>query len=107
LADSWTIRAARRPAHFFLTDVYGDHDFTRRDADIARVLPTMQHLLPASLLETVGDGIALGSLTHAFDLRMAQVLHAIAPTGGGWTMRATARRIARWASRGCATGRSG
>ena len=68
-------------AHFFLTDVYGDHDFTRRDADIARVLPTMQHLLPASLLETVGDGIALGSLTHAFDLRMAQVLHAIAPNG--------------------------
>src|SRR5207342_2516557 len=72
----------RRPAaEFFLTDVYGDHDFSRRDADIARVLPAMQTLLPASLLETVGDGIALGSLTHALDLRMAQALHAIAPNG--------------------------
>ncbi len=67
----------RRPAaRFFLTDVYGDHDFTRRDADIARVIPTMQKLLPASLLETVADGIELGALTHAFDLRMAEALQA-------------------------------
>jgi hypothetical protein len=48
-------------AHFFLTDVYGDHDFRRRDADIARVLPTMQRLLPSSLLATVSDGLALGA----------------------------------------------
>ncbi|KGQ19401.1 hypothetical protein LF41_3053 [Lysobacter dokdonensis DS-58] len=68
-------------ARFFLTDVYGDHDFTRRDADIARVLPTMQRLLPSALLSTVGDGIALGALTHALDLRMAQALGAISPNG--------------------------
>jgi hypothetical protein len=68
-------------ARFFLTDVYGDHDFTKRDADIARVLPTMQRLLPASLLAAVADGIALGALTHALDLRMAQALGSIAPNG--------------------------
>ena len=68
-------------ARFFLEDVYGDHDFSRRDADIARVIPTMQRLLPASLLATVADGIALGSLTHAFDLRMAQALGELAPNG--------------------------
>ena len=68
LADPRRAPAAR----FFLTDVYGDRDFTRRDADIARVLPTMQRLLPASLLATVADGIALGALTQAFDLRMAE-----------------------------------
>jgi hypothetical protein len=68
-------------ARFFLTDVYGDHDFTQRDADIVRVLPTMQRLLPASLLAAVADGIALGNLTHALDLRMAQALGAIAPKG--------------------------
>ena len=71
LADPRRAPAAR----FFLTDVYGDHDFSRRDADIARVLPMMQRLLPATLLETVADGIALGALTHAFDLRMAEALH--------------------------------
>ena len=68
-------------ARFFLTDVYGDHDFSRRDADIARVMPTMQRLLPGSLLATVSDGIALGALTHAFDLRMAEALGEIAPRG--------------------------
>lgn len=74
---------ARRPAaRFFLTDVYGAHDFARRDADIARVLPTMQRLLPVRLLETVVDGIALGALTHAFDLRMAAALDRLSPTAG-------------------------
>ena len=68
-------------ARFFLTDVYGDHDFRQRDADIARVLPAMQRVLPASLLGTVADGIALGNLTHAFDLRMAQALHSLFPDG--------------------------
>jgi hypothetical protein len=70
----------RRPAaEFFLGDVYGDHDFTRRDADIARVLPMMQRLLPEKLLGTVADAIELGALTQALDLRMAQALEAAAP----------------------------
>ena len=68
-------------ARFFLTDVYGDHDFSKRDADIARVLPTMQRLLPSSLLSTVADGIALGALTHALDLRMAEALGQLSPNG--------------------------
>lgn len=71
----------RRPAaRFFLTDVYGDHDFTRRDASVAKVLPLMQRLLPAAVLGTVADGIELGALTHALDLRMAEVLQRLAPT---------------------------
>lgn len=68
----------RRPAaQFFLSDVYNDRDFSRRDADIARVLPMMQKLLPSGLLEAVADAIELGVLTHAFDLRMAQVLKSL------------------------------
>jgi len=72
LADPRSAPAAR----FFLNEVYGDRDFSRRDADIARVLPMMERLLPTSLLETVADAIALGALTHAFDLRMADALQA-------------------------------
>ncbi len=73
----------RRPAaQFFLTDVYNERDFSRRDADIARVLPMMQRLLPGSLLETVADAIELGLLTHAFDLRMAQALQHLAGSPG-------------------------
>lgn len=66
-------------AAFFLADVYGDHDFGRRDADIARVLPMMRKLLPGRLLVAVADAIELGALTHALDLRMAQALEALAP----------------------------
>ena len=66
-------------ARFFLTDVYGDHDFRQRDADLARVVPMMQRLLPAALLETLADAIALAALSHAFDLRMAEALEALAP----------------------------
>lgn len=71
----------RRPAaEFFLRDVYGDRDFTRRDADIARVLPMMRRLLPKTLLGTVADAIELGALSHALDLRMAETLQAMAPS---------------------------
>ena len=70
----------RPAAHFFLKDVYGDHDFSRRDADIAKVMPMMQGLLPQPLLASVADGIELGVLTHAFDLRMADVLGRLAPS---------------------------
>ena len=66
-------------ARFFLTDVYGDHDFSRRDANVAKVLPMMQRLLPAAVLGTVADGIELGALTHALDLRMAEALQQLAP----------------------------
>jgi hypothetical protein len=70
----------RRPAaQFFLSDVYNDRDFSRRDADVAKVLPMMQRLLPAALLTTIADAIELGLLTHALDLRMAGMLRALAP----------------------------
>lgn len=68
----------RRPAAlFFLTDLYGERDFSQRDADIARVIPMMQKLLPAALLKTVADGIELAVLTHALDLRMVEALQAL------------------------------
>lgn len=69
----------RPAAEFFLSDVYGDHDFARRDADIARVMPMMQRLLPATLLDTIAAGIELGTLTHALDLETAEALQRLAP----------------------------
>jgi len=70
----------RAAALFFLTDVYGDRDFSKRDANIAKVVPMMQRLLPAAVLGTVAGGIELGAVTHALDLRMAEALQRIAPT---------------------------
>lgn len=78
--DGFLRDPARRPAaRFFLTDVYGDHDFSQRDADIAKVIPMMQRLLPVPLLDAIATGIELGVLTHALDLRMAEALQRLAP----------------------------
>ena len=66
-------------AEFFLSDVYGDRDFTRRNADIARVVPMMRRLLPKKLLGTVADAIELGVVTQELDLRMAEALETLAP----------------------------
>lgn len=70
----------RGAALFFLTDVYGEQDFSRRDANVAKVMPMMQRVLPGAVLGTVADGIELGALTQALDLRMAETLHRLAST---------------------------
>lgn len=66
-------------ARFFLDDLYGDYDVTRRDQDVERVLPLMRKLLPAHLIETAADAIELAWLSHAFDLRMAEQLERLSP----------------------------
>ena len=71
----------REPAaSFFLSVVYGARAFSQRDANVARIVPMLQRLLPAAVLATVADAIELGALTHAFDLRMAETLQRLAPT---------------------------
>ena len=66
----------RPAAEFFLTDLYGDRDFSARDRDVARIMPIMSRLLPESLIVAATDAIELAVLSHAFDLRMARALAA-------------------------------
>lgn len=79
-ADLLDSPRTRPAAEFFLSDLYGEHDFSGRDRDVARVVPLMTRLLPAGLLDALADAIELGALSHAFDLRMAE---ALAGEGGG------------------------
>jgi hypothetical protein len=78
LAESFTDLLAdpktRPAAQFFLSDLYGDKDFTGRDRDAARILPLMARILPEALLQAACDAIELGVLSHALDLRMAAAL---------------------------------
>lgn len=80
LADSFRDFLAdprmRPAAEFFLTDLYGERDFSARDRDVARIMPLMSRLLPESLLVAATDAIELAVLSHAFDLRMAAALAA-------------------------------
>lgn len=70
LADPTMAPAGR----FFLSDLYGDRDYSARDRDIDRIMPVMVHLLPESLLVAARDAIELHALSHAFDLRMADAM---------------------------------
>lgn len=73
-ADLLADPTMRPAAQFFLSDLYGDKDFTGRDRDAARILPMMARLLPEGLLHAACDAIELGALSHALDLRMAAEL---------------------------------
>jgi hypothetical protein len=56
---------------FFLTDLYGDHDLTGRDASLDRVVPTMVKLLPGMALGTVTKAIEMDALAEELDQMMA------------------------------------
>ncbi len=76
LRDSARYAAA---AEFFLTDLYGDRDVSRRDADIERILPMMRRWLPESVIGTVALAVDLHALSHELDLSM---VHWLEERGG-------------------------
>lgn len=61
-------------AHFFLTDLYEPGDSGRRDADLLKLLPTAERLLPESGLEVLAKAIELDALSEALDYQMLQTL---------------------------------
>lgn len=70
LAGTDTAAAAR----FFLEDLYGCQDLTERDANLARIVPTMERLLPETALRTVARAISLDALSERLDRVMAEAL---------------------------------
>ncbi|MEI8304281.1 MAG: hypothetical protein WCG13_13415 [Burkholderiales bacterium] len=77
LADAATAPAAR----FFLDDLYGAKDFSRRDAELIRLLPTLTRLLPQRALHTVADAVELDALTEQLDEGLARALGTAAGPG--------------------------
>jgi hypothetical protein len=59
---------------FFRTDLYGPGDFSRRDADLARVVPLMMHMLPQAVIATVATVIELNALSQKLDRALLDVL---------------------------------
>ena len=67
-------------ARFFLNELYGPGDFTRRDAQFSRVVPALVRLFPKAVIQTVAHLSALHALTESLDTAMAA--H---PTVADWT----------------------
>ncbi len=70
LAKPDAVRACR----FFLDELYGAKDFTQRDAQFARVVPTMTRLFPDELSATIQSLGALHALSETMDHQMAKLL---------------------------------
>jgi hypothetical protein len=58
-------------ARFFLEELYGPGDFTRRDAQFARVVPALVRLFPKAVVQTVVALTELHALTESLDTAMA------------------------------------
>ena len=61
-------------AAFFLDELYGPHDFTARDAQFARIVPSLVRLFPSELVDTVRVLTALHALSERFDTEMGRYL---------------------------------
>lgn len=59
------------PAQFFLTELYGDKDFSRRDAQFGRIAPAMQRLFPQSVVDVATALTQLHALSEQLDYAMA------------------------------------
>lgn len=62
---------------FFLHELYGPGDYRQRDAQFARVIPTLTRLFPAEVVDTVARLARLHALSERLDTRMAE--HLISP----------------------------
>ena len=63
-------------ARFFLTDLYGPKDFSERDHEIERILPTMSATLPASGIRTIALAIEVDALSEELDAAMVAELRS-------------------------------
>lgn len=85
-------------ANFFLDDLYGPRDFSRRDAQFARVVPALVRLFPSELTQTVKALGELHALAEILDSAMAGHVEQLpidaAAYGRAW--RLVGRKPDRW-----------
>jgi hypothetical protein len=82
---------------FFLSDVYGPQDLTRRDQDVARAWRLLKRGLPPRMLDVLSRAMELDVLSAELDLEMAERLPPGPLTEGAYAQayRAVGRREAR------------
>jgi len=61
----------RPAAAFFLSDLYGPKDVTARDDGVARILPTLERVMPEAALDAIARAIELDALSERLDLAVA------------------------------------
>jgi hypothetical protein len=75
----------RAAARFFLDELYGPRDFTGRDRQFAKIVPSLVRLFPGDVVRTVERLARLHALSEQLDTAMSEV-----DPGAGSTWNATA-----------------
>lgn len=86
-------------AKFFLRDLYGAEDLGRIDANVRRIVPTMNLMMPASSLEVVARAVELEALSEDLDVAMAKVIGARSNRLSAAAYGAAYRKVGRRADR--------
>jgi len=73
-ADLLTDPRYQPATRFFLHELYGPDDYRQRDAQFARVIPTLTRLFPDEVVDTVAKLARLHALSERLDTRMAEHL---------------------------------
>lgn len=63
-------------ARFFLSDLYGPKDFSERDHEVERILPTLVTLLPSAGILTIATAVELDALSEELDAALLDRLRA-------------------------------
>ncbi len=64
----------RPAAEFFLEELYGDKDFSRRDHDVERAYPIMVRTMPAGVLRAIATSVELHALSSELNIELLRVL---------------------------------
>ena len=61
------------PADFFLRELYGEQDYSRRDDQFSRIAGAIERLFPAQVAQTAASLAHLHALTEDLDVQMARM----------------------------------
>jgi hypothetical protein len=80
-ADLLEGRDTRAAAEFFLNELYGVKDTSKRDDAMERIYPMMQKMLPQAALHSIGLALELDALSEELDAELLDVLGGQLSTG--------------------------
>jgi hypothetical protein len=63
----------QRAARFLLEELYGDKDYTQRDAQFARIAGAIERFFPAQVVQTAVSLARLHALTEDLDVQLARM----------------------------------
>ena len=64
-------------AEFFLGELYGTKDFAARDAELERIVPTLERMLPDRALTTIVQAMRMDYLSESLDIDMVTQLRRL------------------------------